>query len=141
MQEIVVDASVVVKWFVEEELSDKATIIRDKYVEGEIKIIAPEILPFEVLNTLYYKKLFSKNELKDICEALEGFSFELHSLRGEYSKKVAEITVENDITVYDASYIALAILKNTKVYTSDKKLIKRLDKEFLGYIVDIEFLA
>lgn len=93
MQEIVVDASVIVKWFVEEEAPNKATIIRDKYIDGEIKIIAPEIVLSETLNTLYFKKLFSKDELKEISEALEVFSFKLYSLKGEYAKKVMEITV------------------------------------------------
>lgn len=94
MQEVVVDASVIVKWFVEEESSDKAIIVRDKYIDGEIKLIAPEILPFEVLNALYYKKLFSKEELEEISEALEEFSFELYSLKGEYAKKIIEVVVK-----------------------------------------------
>ncbi|MCX8188240.1 MAG: type II toxin-antitoxin system VapC family toxin [Nitrososphaeria archaeon] len=132
IQEVVIDASVIVKWFVKEESSNKAIIIRDKYIDGEIKIIAPEILPFEALNARYNKKLFSKDELKEISEALEKFSFELYPLKGEYAKKIVEITVENNITVYGASYIALAILKNTQVYTSDRKLIERLNKEFLA---------
>ncbi|MGB9760741.1 MAG: type II toxin-antitoxin system VapC family toxin [Thermoproteota archaeon] len=57
MSTVVVDASVIVKWFVEEENSDKAIKIRDKYIEGEIKLVAPKIITFEVLNALYYKKL------------------------------------------------------------------------------------
>jgi len=32
---------------------NKALEIRDKYVDGEIKLIAPELLIFEVLNALY----------------------------------------------------------------------------------------
>jgi hypothetical protein len=35
MQSLVVDASVVVKWFVDEENSDKAIRIRDKYIDGD----------------------------------------------------------------------------------------------------------
>jgi len=56
----VVDASVVVKWFVEEENSSKAIEIRDKYVNAELKLIAPEILLFEVLNALFYKNYSQK---------------------------------------------------------------------------------
>lgn len=33
-------------------------------MEGEIEIIAPELIIFEVLNALYYKKLFTLIELK-----------------------------------------------------------------------------
>jgi len=41
MQLAVVDASVVAKWFVEEEGSVKALEIRDRYVTGELRLIAP----------------------------------------------------------------------------------------------------
>ena len=58
--EVVVDASIIVKWFVEEEGSDKSLKLRDRYIEGEIRIIAPELMIFETLNALYYKRLFSE---------------------------------------------------------------------------------
>jgi peptidoglycan biosynthesis protein MviN/MurJ (putative lipid II flippase) len=37
---------------------------------------------FEALNALYYKRLFSEEELKQISEALEAYSFTLYPLRG-----------------------------------------------------------
>jgi len=66
---VVVDAGIIVKWFVEEEGSDKSLKLRDRYIEGEIRIIAPELMIFETLNALYYKRLFSEEELKQISEA------------------------------------------------------------------------
>ena len=60
--EVVVDASIIVKWFVEEEGSDKSLKLRDRYIEGEIRIIAPELMIFETLNALYYNRLFSGEE-------------------------------------------------------------------------------
>jgi len=85
--------------------------IRDKYIKGEIELIAPEIINFEVLNALYYKKLFSESELKEISEALDSYSFSLYSLKGEYAEKTIEVAFKNNITIYDASYIALSIIK------------------------------
>lgn len=130
----VVDASVVAKWFVEEEGSDKAVKIRDRYIEGEMKLIAPEIISFEVLNALYYKGLFSEDELKEVSEALDAFSFELYPLKGEYARKTIEAAYENDITIYDASYIALAVMRNSYVYTADEKLIDKLRGDYHPYI-------
>ena len=57
---MVVDSSIIVKWFVEEEGSDKSVKLRDRYIEGEIKLITPELMIFETLNALYYKRLFSE---------------------------------------------------------------------------------
>ena len=136
--EVVVDASIVVKWFVEEEGSDKSLKLRDRYIEGKIRIIAPELMIFETLNALYYKRLFSEEELKQISEALEAYSFTLYSLRGEYANKALEVAFKNDITIYDASYIALAIIRNTHVYTADEKLIRKLKHGYQKYVKSIK---
>ena len=136
--EVVVDASIVVKWFVEEEGSDKALRLRDKYIDGEISIIAPELIIFEVLNALYYKRLFSESEMKEISEALEAYSFTLYSLKGEYAEKTVETAVENGITIYDASYVALARIRDTYLYTADEKLIEKLKGEYLKHVKSIK---
>jgi len=60
MERIVIDASVVVKWFVDEEGSEGALAIRKKYAEGEAEIIAPELILFEALNALRHKGLFTE---------------------------------------------------------------------------------
>ncbi|MGC9203013.1 MAG: type II toxin-antitoxin system VapC family toxin [Thermoproteota archaeon] len=138
MPTVVVDASVVVKWFVEEENSDKAIKIRDKYIEGEIKLIAPEIITFEVLNALYYKKLFSESEMKEISEALNSYSFGLYSLEGKYAEKTVEVAFKNSVTIYDASYISLAVMKNTYMYTADEKLIEKLKGDYVRYVKRIK---
>ncbi len=132
--EVVIDASVVVKWFVEEDGSEEALEIRDRYLEGEIQIIAPELIMFEVLNALYFKRLFSEKELKWIYEALEAYSFSLYPLSGGYARKAVEVSYENDITLYDASYVALAIVRDTFGYTADERLIRKLRGEYRRYV-------
>ncbi len=137
MLKVVIDASIVVKWFVEEENYEIALKIRDKYVEGEIEIIAPELIIFEVLNALYYKKLFTLEELKEIANALDAFSFKLFPLKNEYAKKAIEVAIENDITIYDSSYISLALIENSKMYTADEQLIEKLNKKYLKFVKNI----
>ncbi|MBN1802548.1 MAG: type II toxin-antitoxin system VapC family toxin [Candidatus Lokiarchaeota archaeon] len=75
MKRVIIDASVVVKWFIEEEGSEIARTIRDKFVEGKIEFIVPSLLYFEVLNALKYSKLFPLNELNDAGESLENYGF------------------------------------------------------------------
>ena len=50
---IVLDASVVAKWFIEEEDTEKAIEIRDKFVRGEIKILVPSLLIYEIGNVFF----------------------------------------------------------------------------------------
>ena len=44
MKEIVIDASVVVKWFIEETDSIRARFLRDKFIDGKIELIVPPLL-------------------------------------------------------------------------------------------------
>lgn len=118
----------------EEEGSESALEIRNKYIEGEIKLIAPEIIIFEVLNALHYKKLFSADEMKEISEGLDAFSFELYSLVGEYTKKTIKVAYENNITIYDASYVSLAMMKETYMYTADVKIREKLKDKYSSYV-------
>ncbi|MEM4853129.1 MAG: type II toxin-antitoxin system VapC family toxin [Thermofilum sp.] len=66
----VVDASVVVKWFVEEEHSRESKLLRDAYAAGLVDLSVPAILPFEVVNALKYSGAFSEEELKEVAKIL-----------------------------------------------------------------------
>ena len=68
-----VDASVVVKWFVEEEHSREARLLRDAYANGVIDLAAPSLLPYEILNALKYSGAFGEDELKEVARTLEDF--------------------------------------------------------------------
>ncbi|MHA1712310.1 MAG: type II toxin-antitoxin system VapC family toxin [Candidatus Freyarchaeota archaeon] len=137
MERVVGDASLIVKWFIEEEDSDKALKLRDMHVNGEVMIVAPELLPFEVLNALKYSNLFSMDELKDVAVALSSYGIELYSLRGEVAERAVEIAVEEEVTIYDASYVALAVTLNTRLYTADRKLVKRLRRKYEDVVLHV----
>ena len=64
MARCVVDASVVAKWFLEEEFSDDARRLRDDYSSDLIEVEAPATLPFEVLNAFRDAGVFSVDELR-----------------------------------------------------------------------------
>jgi predicted nucleic acid-binding protein len=127
---IVVDASVVAKWYLREEWRPNAISLRNDYVEGKINLIAPSIMPFEVLNAIRFsKKDLEAEVLEGIAESLSLYNIKLYDLKGEYARKVAKLSMDAGITVYDASYLALAIDSRTTLYTADEKLIEKLDKE------------
>ena len=54
---VVVDASLAVKWLVEEDDSDKARAALQSWVAEDITRIAPYLLPFEVTNALHRRVL------------------------------------------------------------------------------------
>jgi len=125
-KEVIVDASVVVKWFVEEEYSREARLMRDAYANRLIDIAVPSLLPYEVLNALKYSGAFGEEELKEVAKTLEDFQLTLYNLEGKLAEKSVELAMRKGITIYDASYVALAQILNTELYTADEKLIRKV---------------
>ncbi len=125
---IVLDASVIVKWFIDENDSDKAEIIKEQFINEKINIIIPSLLYYEVLNTLKYSKLFNIDELNLVGESIENYGFKAVVIKDEIREKMVEIAIKHDISIYDASYIALAEKFNTQLITADEKISKKLPK-------------
>jgi len=126
MKEIVIDANVVVKWFIEENGSDKARILRDKFIDGEIELIVPSLLYFEVLNALKYSQLFDDGELSEAGESLEKYGFKIITIKNETREHMIKVAVDHDMSIYDASYIGLSMVLDVFFCTADEKIIKKL---------------
>ena len=125
---IVLDASVIVKWFIDENDSNKAEIIKEQFINEKINIIIPSLLYYEVLNALKYSKLFNLDELNLVGESIENYGFKAIVIKDEIREKMVEIAIKHDISIYDASYIALAEKFNTQLITADEKISKKLPK-------------
>ena len=134
MEKIVADASVIAKWYIDEEYSENARKLRNEYINGSLEIISTELMPYEVLNALKHTKLYQKYELVMVAKSLALYGFRLFPLTGKLAERTVEIAVEKDITIYDASYVALAEEQDAKLYTADKKLIKKVDFDFVKHI-------
>lgn len=136
--EAVVDASVVVKWYVVEEHRERALELRDDFIGGRVRLAAPAIMPFEVLNAVRHSKRDIEAEtLKAVAESLSLYGIELHRIRGRYAELVVEAALDNGITIYDASYAALAMHLGAVLYTADRELIGSLSGEYRALVMDI----
>jgi len=120
----VADASIVVKWFLEEEFSRDARRLRDDYVSDLVELEAPALLPFEVLNAVRYAGVFSNDELRRVAEALDAFAVPTRPLEGPLAVAAVDIASSTDLTVYDASYVALAHELGATLYTADQALLR-----------------
>jgi predicted nucleic acid-binding protein len=124
---VVIDASVIAKWFLEEVYSTNALLLRDKYIAGEIELASPCIMPFEVLNALRYSGIYSKDALVNVVRSLHKYGIELWDLIGAYGQRVVEVAMELDMSVYDASYVALAEIANAKLVTADEEILTKAE--------------
>ncbi len=123
---IVPDASVIDKWFVEEEHSDAALRMKEDYVAREVDIAAPELLLFEVMNSLRYNPEFGEQDLLGVAEALDGYCFWLFTLEGDLAARAVETSLRWGISIYDASYISLGEMRGADFYTADDRLLAKL---------------
>lgn len=122
-QKKIIDASVVVKWFAQEELSEKAVLLKHKYVAGEISLIAPELLFLELTNALRYKK-FDENKLKESNNELFNLELDIVPLDNNLLNKSIEISSKHNLSIYDSVYCALAEINGAELITADDKLSK-----------------
>jgi predicted nucleic acid-binding protein len=121
----VIDASVVAKWFLEEEFSDKAKILRDSFVTGKLTISVPILIFYEALNALKYSGVYNEEELAHVARALSKYGFETWEPKGKLYEQMAKISLRHDVSVYDAAYIALALHLKAVFYTADLELTQK----------------
>ena len=131
---IAVDASVVVKWFTEEENTAEALKLRDDYVARIIDIASVELLNYEVINALRYASDMGSEELKKIATSLESYQIKLFGLQEELTQRCIDNALKHGISIYDSTYLTLGEIENMPVYTADEKLIKKVNSETLKHI-------
>lgn len=135
---VVADASVIVKWFVEEEYSDNARALKRAYSEGLVDIAVPSLMKYEVLNALKYSGAFGEDDLKTAATILDAFQFTTYDLEEDYAAKTVEAAIRKGITIYDAAYVALAQLLGTALYTADEKLMRKVgDQRLVRHVRDL----
>lgn len=123
VKKIVLDASVIAKWYLTEENSDYALRLRDAHVSGSISIVVPTLLIYEVLNALGHSGIYSEDELIKLAQSLNRYGFERQGLSGTLKEEAVRTAFKHNMTLYDASYVALAATLNTTLYTADQELI------------------
>ncbi len=127
---LVVDASVLIKFYVPEILSDRAERLLARVEEKEIDLLAPDLIYPEAGNILWKKqrlKELTRPEVEEIADAIL-----LLPLKIEAPKSLlplaADMAIAYGMTVYDALYLSLAKVYETTMITADRKLVDVLAK-------------
>jgi len=121
--EFVVDSSVVTKWFLVESDSGLATSLRDDFATGRVSLAVPTLLFYEVMNALRFSGAFDEKDLALAGRALSKYRFGIWRPRGKLLELSALLSLREDLSVYDACYVALAQRVRSKVITEDKELL------------------
>ncbi|MBE3117267.1 MAG: type II toxin-antitoxin system VapC family toxin [Candidatus Atribacteria bacterium] len=131
MKTVVVDASVALRWFLpDEERGDKALALLESYVRGEIRMVVPSLLGFEVLNGLLIASRRGRLEIATALRAYRGFQalgLEVADM-GADGPEILRIAAQTGLTAYDAAYIALARREKADLLTNDARLSQAAEK-------------
>jgi predicted nucleic acid-binding protein len=121
---VVVDASVAVKWFVPEILSDEAA----RLLDGAFELAAPDLLWAEVGNILWKKvgrHELTAAEARAVLAALARVPLAVVP-SSVLVEAALEIAVAQRRSVYDALYVALAVARAGVLVTGDERLANAL---------------
>ena len=125
----VLDASVVLKWFVDEKGSNKALSLRKDFREGKTELILPDLALYEISNALRYNPEFGKEEIQVAIKTLVDMDMDIVTPTLPLIKASIELAIEHEITCYDATYFALARELEFSLITADEKFFHKLPED------------
>jgi predicted nucleic acid-binding protein len=129
---VVADASVIVKWFVNEPFSEQSLRLKKAHVSLTTRVVVPSLARYEVLNALKYSGKFGSQELTRISRDLQGYQFVEIRPDERYAQTAVTIAVDYGIPIYDSSYLAIGQIRNIPVFTADERILERVDR--LDYV-------
>jgi len=132
LKRIVVDASVVLKWFLAgEDNSQSALVLLDKYVSFDLEIVVPSLLEYEVLNGLQIARKRGRIGRAKTNMAVEGFlglEIEKKDITSFYPR-IMFFSETFNLSVYDASFLAVAEEEGIELVTADRNLFNKVEKD------------
>ena len=122
----VIDASVAVKWFVEEAGSPAAHRLLEDHASGQAILLAPDLLVYEVSNVLLHHPIFRVSDIRSCVARLYELEVDLIAPSPELVAATITLAATNRVTFYDALYVQLAQHLEVPFYTADQRLIAKL---------------
>ncbi len=123
---LVLDASVIVKWYSEEEDTEKALRIRDLFLKNKFNIMVPDLMFYEIANVVRYARGIVDKEKEAILNNIVLLNLDVVSVSRHNLIKSLSLALKYDITVYDAVYLVIASQKKAVYVTADEKLKKKV---------------
>ena len=117
----VVDASVAIKWLVEEDGSDDAAELM------RLPLSAPDLWIAECVNALWKKvarRELTRDEARAAARAVQASGVTLEPTQS-LAVDMLELAVRLDHPAYDCAYLALARRLNKVLVTTDQRLLSR----------------
>jgi len=132
---LVVDASVAVKWFLEDGESgvDTAAALLADHAAGRCALVAPALLAHEVLGV--FARRLPQEAQAEAIEALYDVGIRLIAPTRELSLASAELIAKRQLSAFDSGYAALASALDCPLATADRRLANALGRSVTTRLV------
>ena len=122
---LVVDSSVAVKWFRRNEESgvQEAESLLTDHRAGAVKLVCPTQLRLEVLNALRMHGA-DGDQLERVTRALEDTGLFWVHMDVDLAISAARIAADHRLTVYDAAFVATALMLDAELVTDDQAILR-----------------
>ncbi len=135
MKTFVVDASVGAKWAspeIVEPLADRADRFLRAYVDGSIQVLVPDLFWLEIGSFLW--KAAKRGQITTVLarralEAMLNRGFPTVPSRAVLPEAF-NIAADFDRSIYDSTYVAMAVATGTELITADERLVNALGSRF-----------
>lgn len=131
---VIIDTSLVYKWIIYEEpreITESARKLLRRFLNGKEKILCPNLILYELANTLAYKTKLSNSDTDTVWRKFSDINLPLENPTKDFMKKCIDFSIQYHVSVYDASYAVLAIEKNCILLTADSKFAKKINLPFV----------
>lgn len=98
------------------------------FATGKVTLSVSSLIFYETVNALWASGLFSEGELSLAAGSLSKYGFEIWEPKGKILQEAARLSQQEGISVYDASYVALALHLNPPLYTADTGLVRKFPR-------------
>jgi len=125
-QKCVLDASVAVKWFSQEEGTARAEEFLSRAFSGSMEIYAPDLLVYEIANALFKGKRLNQEKISAALEMVYNSPLQLFPPDKLMVVAGVRFMVKYNLTFYDASYAALAHVLQVPLVSANAKDHKKV---------------
>jgi len=142
MKGFVVDASVVLKWYLPDERGvNQALSLLGEFVEGAITLHAPDLIDYEFVNAMWVAGRRGRISAEARDAAVRNFlSIEITKANiGSILESLLTIATEYNRSCYDAAYLALSEVIEAPLVTGDERLYNAVKDKIssVAWIEDI----
>jgi len=124
---VVLDTSIIIKWYQPgEKANEDALKLKEKHALGDETIHVPTLLFWELTNALAFKKEITQKDIKEILGNLFMLGLVVDEFYQEEFAQAFFLARKFGISVYDATYIALAQKLGCQFITADRKLQRKV---------------